>query len=570
MASFTDSIDGFHLANMTTPVGRSYAAVAAILKSSETYNDVTVTTENGALAHATTMSPLLDAFGALTRDLTPLTLVDHLNKAWAVSPLRTLQLIAYLRDARNGLGERRLYYYAAVWLAGLHPEAYKANLALYLDVGCYRDLLALLEATAVLTGTRAREATQLDPAYQLFISRLRETKPDLAAKWAPSEGCHHDWLARAFAKSLGLTNKQYRQMLVTKRAELKLVESALCQKRDADITFSRVPSRAMLKYAKTFSSVANHPELATRYAEYLDAVKAGTAKINSGTLMAYEIAKRAREPTAEALWADTVTRLKTAGTMADMVAVVDVSGSMSGHQPIPGVSAMDIAISLGLLVASVSQAAAGRIITFSQRPVFVDVKLDQPLVTQLGLVKNSQWDMSTNFTAVFKLLLSQPADTAPKRLVVFTDMQFDAAGGKTTPFEQIKADYTAAGRVMPQILFWNLAAARGTTQALPITVDDHGTALISGFSQNLFTLFTETTELNPLTLLNDALDRYPVVVPAVGEEPPGTATPTADQWAALTKLFTPTTKKSRAAAKAAGDAAAGDAAAGDSADTDSD
>ena len=100
---------------------------------------------------------------------------------------------------------------------------------------------------------------------------------------------------------------------------------------------------------------------------------------------------------------------------------------------------------------------------------------------------------------------------APDRLFVFSDMQFDQAmPDGHSAFNKVRAAYDLAGVKMPQIVFWNLAAKEKT--ALPITINDQGVALVSGFSSRLLQLFLDEVPLDPLTIVNQALSVYKVVV----------------------------------------------------------
>ena len=49
-------------------------------------------------------------------------------QAWERSPLETLQLVAHLRDVREGKGESRCGSDAYIWLAHYHPRTLIVNL----------------------------------------------------------------------------------------------------------------------------------------------------------------------------------------------------------------------------------------------------------------------------------------------------------------------------------------------------------------------------------------------------------------------------------------------------------
>jgi len=471
----------------------------------------TAFTENGAPAFATTYSSLLDLFGQVTRTLDPTTLEGLLAKCWAESPTRTLQLMAYTRDIRHGVGERRLFYYMAAWLMVHAPASYDANLPAFLEQGYYRDLLLLM---------KVKESLRIlyTPEVALFVTDLRASK-GLSAKWAPSEGGRFALYAKVFAKHLGMSPKAYRTFLTAERARLQVLETYLCAQAYDRVSFERIPSQAMLKYKDAFLRTCNvhkvesdgRVALKERYEKYLEDVKAGTTKINSGTLMPHQLVKDPSSPTADALWNDLVAKQR-GGHLDGALAICDVSGSMSTVVA-PGVTAAHVAVALGLLIAEVSRAADRRLITFSETPTLVTIPPGS-LNEKVTATKCMPWGMNTNYHAVFKMLLEKRIDA--KRLFVFSDMQFDASGQwDQSLHDQIAAEYAAAGRTMPEVVYWNLAS-KG---ALPVSATQHGVALVSGFSSKLLDLFLSDKPLNPLTVMLDALNRYTVTPPASSARP---------------------------------------------------
>jgi len=155
-----------------------------------------------------------------------------------------------------------------------------------------------------------------------------------------------------------------------------------------------------------------------------------------------------------------------------------------------------------------------KIVTFSQNPVLHTVQGDK-LTDQVNSISGMQWEMNTNFIAVFTLLLNTavmykvPQENMVETLFVFTDMQFDQACSDHTPFEQVEIMYEKAGYKMPKIVFWNLRSSSG---GFPITSKQKGVALVSGFSAELMRLFTEGKDFDPMTILEIALEKYKDVV----------------------------------------------------------
>jgi hypothetical protein len=78
-----------------------------------------------------------------------------------------------------------------------------------------------------------------------------------------------------------------------------------------------------------------------------------------------------------------------------------------------------------------------------------------------------------------------------------------------TLFQTIKDRWTAAGYAMPEIVFWNV---NSRTQTIPVTSNEAGVILVSGFSVNNVNMIL-SGEIDPWTALKSVLDseRYDAV-----------------------------------------------------------
>jgi len=167
--------------------------------------------------------------------------------------------------------------------------------------------------------------------------------------------------------------------------------------------------------------------------------------------------------------------------------ISDVSGSMYLKlTPRP----IEVSIALGIYVAERNTGLfKDYFVTFSSNPALV--KLEGANIREkVRMLSKADWGMSTDLNKVFKLILRQatrhavPADEMPEVVLVMSDMEFDAASGGKTPFEEIQADYQRAGYAMPKVVFWNLAA-RSQAGNYPVIRTEPHTALISGFSPSI-------------------------------------------------------------------------------------
>lgn len=161
-----------------------------------------------------------------------------------------------------------------------------------------------------------------------------------------------------------------------------------------------------------------------------------------------------------------------------------LSGDKKQPQPI------NVCIALTLLLGEVAMDPwRGMFFTFSEVPSaeFVDVSL--PLRERAIALQSANWGQSTNFHTVFELILrkAQEEQLAPdsmvRKLFVFSDMQFDAAGGKQqgeTEYAAVRRKFQNAGYQMPELVFWNLNAGERTP--VPVKGDQEGVSLMSGLS----------------------------------------------------------------------------------------
>jgi hypothetical protein len=359
------------------------------------------------------------------------------------------------------------------------------------------------------------------------VKKLRPPSLSLAGKWAPTEKTFFDKpgqgrLARRLAHLwFGASHPQcysraYRQALSQLRENLRVVERFMCAGEWNRIEFSHVSSKCHLKSKKAF---AKHCD--GRYESYLSELKAGTAKINTAGLHPHELVNQYMsrkvegvDETVEAQWKTLVGKLKAAGSFSSALAVVDVSGSMSG---IP----MMVAITLGLIVADMTSGPFhNRLITFDANPNWHVVQEDSTLRDKVVAAQEMRWGMNTDLLKVFTLILTTAVENKvkqcdlPKTLFIFSDMQFDqattgGAGQYKTTHATVKAMYKKHHYTPPSIVYWNL---RGDTCSFPVCKDTPDVAAVSGFSADLLKLFLSGEPLTADGIMHMALTPYEVEV----------------------------------------------------------
>ena len=178
---------------------------------------------------------------------------------------------------------------------------------------------------------------------------------------------------------------------------------------------------------------------------------------------------------------------------------------------------MDVAMGLGILISSCIKSSAyhNRVITFSNKPEFVEFKSDDIHTRYLEL-SNSNWAGSMDFEATFKLILAQAKEKnvkpndMPRKLLIISDMNFKDAGGALTNFKAIDRQYEAAGYKRPLICFWNICTDNKdfSFSSLP-----NGVTLISGFYRRIVQEILKGNNLDPWKIAKSTLDsdRYSLI-----------------------------------------------------------
>ena len=104
-------------------------------------------TENGGIKHNTTKSMLLDMFamGAAMRKRSDNDVVLMFKNAYEENPEYALKCLFYIRDCREGQGERRFFRVCMNWLARNYPDAVRRNMEYIPIYGLYDDLYCLVD-----------------------------------------------------------------------------------------------------------------------------------------------------------------------------------------------------------------------------------------------------------------------------------------------------------------------------------------------------------------------------------------------------------------------------------------
>ena len=370
---------------------------------------------------------------------------------------------------------------------------------------------------------------QIKIDYANMISNSNDIS--LAAKWAPREKSSFGWIYESLAvnyfkeyittartddqirKSVLKCKTEYRKILSSINKTIDTLQIKQCGNDWSSIDFNKVTSISLNKQKKAFLNVKKNGEqrctdskdrmtCAQNFNEHIQRAVKGEIEMKGKRLSMADFTKEAsyllnngsqvEKDLLNSQWRDNSSQN---GALGKMIAMVDVSGSMEGDP-------MEVAVALGIRIAEKS-VIGKRVMTFSAKPNWINLEAYPDFISQVEVVKQSEWGMNTNFHAALDLILDaiiankmSPEDVQDLTLVILSDMQMDAGDNcnKHSLYDTMNIKYQIAGiRVHgvpykpPHILFWNLRSTSG----FPTLANQPNTSMMSGFSPALLNLFCE-------------------------------------------------------------------------------
>jgi hypothetical protein len=527
-------------------------------------------TENGAVALDTSGNHIVDYFMMYTRTLTKEQNHQFLEKCWAINPPKTVAVIFNGRDRLKGKKEKTVSNQAMLWLRNNKPYTYMNNILTYVNkYGRWKDLLYICyDNNGVGIIHKNYELTLFanklrEDLMDLKIQELRDEeaasptsaadKPNkmnsvsLCAKWSPSENDRND-RRKQFAKKIATIlygkedtkkmEKYRKEYLVPLRNKINIVETLMCNNEWDKINYEGVPGVASRRLHNAFN---NHDS--ERYCEYLAKVRSGDAKINVTGILPHELTgyyinlrntqdEYEENETIELQWKTIVDNVKNSGcdVLGNSLAIIDLSGSMfsASNGSIPA----QVAIALGIIT---SQCCKGmfknKFITFSENPEMVSLipdaeyaeytekGIEPSLYTCFKSLVDVEFGFNTDFVKCCKMIIEYGKEhnicdeDMPKKLFIYTDMQFDEAtsdnnenNGIEVLYKTIVKMFKASDYTPPKFIFWNLNSSH--KESFPVNCKTEGTAMISGFSEQLLKIFMTYDEFKPELIVEEILAPY--------------------------------------------------------------
>lgn len=487
---------------------------AEVLKNEAAYTR----TENGAVALNTTQDACLDLFGSIgaLREADETRIERLFADAYKEDALFATKLAFYGRDVRGGLGERRTFRVMLRYMAQNHPESLRANLDLIGVYGRYDDLYEL-------TGTQLEEEMWAAMKAQFEEDRrgMEEGHAiSLLAKWIKTADASSEKtrkLGILTAQKLGYSVYEFKRIVRRMRKHIGIVEALMSAGRWSEISYSSVPSRAMMIYRNAFF---RNDE--ARFSAFINRAVCGEEKINADTLYPYDIVEKylsyswnvnivnlseKDNAVLEAQWRALPDYVEEG---CNALVIADVSGSMMGRP---------MASSLGLALYFAEHNRGdyhGMFMSFSGESQIHKIK-GETLQQKLSSIATSEWGMNTNLRAAFEKVLNlalknnTPKEDMVKSLIVISDMEIDCCGDREwTFYDNMRDRYRKAGYTIPNVIFWNVNSRHDIFHA---DSSRKGVQLCSGQSAATFKQLLSCIGLTPVEAMRQVIncERYEAI-----------------------------------------------------------
>ena len=459
------------------------------------------------------------------------------------------KIIGYTRDIINGKGEYMLSYMMVYTWYQFYPELALFALKCFFTLdnkdlhqyGSWKDFKYFchyckengndIDSNLIKYPISLINA-QIKKDYANVVLGLNEigiNDISLAAKWVPREKSSFSWLYEAlsthyFSEILATANTEdrqkkailkcktkYRKILSLLNKKINTTQIKQCEKVWQSIDFNNVTSVTLLKQKKAFLNIKKNGELrcpndndriicSENFDSHIQKAVRGDIEMKGKRINMADFTKHAIElldrgsqiekDLLNSQWRDNSSQNEALGKM---IAMIDISGSMDGDS-------MNAAIALGIRIAEKSLLGK-RIMTFSSKPTWVNLEQYDDFISQVEVIKKTEYGFNTNFHAALDLILyaiiqseMSPEDVQDLVLVILSDMQIDYGDSinKQTLYEIMKTKYEMTGIKVngkpykpPHILFWNLRSTKG----FPTLSTQTNTSMISGFNPFILNSF---------------------------------------------------------------------------------
>jgi hypothetical protein len=476
-------------------------------------------TWNGEDTLVSTGDYCLDLFGrgGSLRNTSANEKIKIFSKAYSENADLAMKLLFYIRDIRGGYGERDTFNTIITWLADEHPESVIKNIWAFMEYGRGKDLYSLV-------GTKAENEMWkfIKYKFEQDWENMKAGKSiSLLAKWLATpdaSSARTAGLGKLTAKKLGYnfkTMRDYKRKLREMRKYLDVTEVKMCANEWSNIAYSNVASQCLRKSRNAFIKHDNE-----RFNTFLESVKSGETKMNTGTLTPVDVVSEVTKLVGDDFetFFDTSDSMKALETMwsnledvnkGNVLVMCDTSGSM--YSGWGSVKPITVALAMTLYLAERNKGDLKNLfMTFSSSPNIRHIQGDT-LLEKLQSISQSAWGLGTNLELAFSKLLdictsnNLSSEDMPEAVVVVSDMQINQCttcevdgDGKLLFYDRMSKRYANAGYKMPHLVFWNVNAS---SPSFIVKGGQAGASLVSGYSTNIFKQVIDSIGSSPMELM---------------------------------------------------------------------
>ena len=395
----------------------------------------------------------------------------HLDKE------ESLKFLFFIRDIKNGLGERRIFRVILKYLGREFPELIENNLMLIPEYGRWDDLYYLFY-------TPLEEKVICIYKNQIQKDLISKT-PSTLGKWLKSENSSSKETRALGTRTrllLDYTPKEYRKLLSTLREKLNIIEINLSSKDYSKIKYERISNLSLNKYKKAF--LKNDYK---RYKEYLNNKKGLNyiypVNLIKNLLDKYYDVEFFNEEIEKLL----LCKIKESKVLEDTI-VVNGLGENENNKN------LSILIFTIILYKKINlNSFKNYYISFKKNPKFNKLS-ESNYVKDVNLIysnyKNFNIDLKSSLDLLLFTLLKKNVNIELiPRSILYVYNNEDNQDLEIS--EDFKEKWLKAGFDFPKIKLWNL---KGLTEKFSIKYEDN-VIRITGYNNNIWPYLLESREI---------------------------------------------------------------------------
>ena len=476
------------------------------------------------------------------------TLRDLLQKSMKYDINKTINIIFYIRDARNGKGYRDVGRLCYQWLLFNYPDILKEVLHYIPNVGRWDDMYSVFPRRTFEINELWVEQNNLEKptrehllkiiecqqtAVQIYIERLKEDLENidkneivsLASKWAVTEKSS---LNRKFkfvnvtCNQWGITRKTYRQYISKIRNYANNIERLLTEKRYDEIKFSRIPKLALMKYKEVLLKV-NYE----KFIIYLTFLKLKQDILDTKPYSPFDMVLQYNrilkdgietEPMeiVESEWDKIIIMALTKNIFKKTLCVIDTTGSMYQHKIsniyVDSKVAINIGVAFAILVARCADKPFNNtIMNYSEDPKYIYLRRDEILLDSLQKIINFETSTKSNLKKIYDKILEtvnfNEKQGMLEQIIIFSDKPFtESYNDHINVINDVNEKYSIYGFKVPNILYFNINVD-------DIIFNNYDTKYnkiteVNGFSYDIFDILYKNGEFTINSLINNISTKY--------------------------------------------------------------